>query len=539
MSTPDITLQISSQFDAQLITLGEWSLDDRRLLNHWLEQAYAESKGRVAADVIASYVTNCLKNDISMEGRTRIKRLRNAASLLEQLVFTTRELDEKFYRDHINHMLKVALLAKAIARKKPFCLSESELTTLVLACVFHDVAYPLSECGRIFNKTLESLKDCFSTAELFTNELMKEAKVDFQSLALLTGENETRLKTALREMNHGLLSAIEFKVFLKDNKSIEIYSDVIRAIALHDSDFKTPIDVIDDPIVGLLIMSDELQDWGRPTDQDMVVIPRIENFELMDGHLRGEFIAKEYGNFSLLKQICSKMNNLSRLRVDSNRLEFDFRYNLKGFEKIDHNNFQHVLQILFNSVDKALMNPANNIDLSESAYFEKSFFGLEITMPVKEALYRKLKIGSKKSIFANMNIYLNEDLSEMILTDKVLGEIEAIVLSNENDSKISAKIVEGKRIINGNIYSGTSPETMEFSRFIAAEIRFINYLIHEIGGSKVEGIPSFPKLEGLAEPVVLKHVRDQLGNDFSPVYEKLKLRSVINCLKNRACFLFK
>jgi hypothetical protein len=474
-----------------------------------------------------------------MEGRIRIKRLRNVASLLEQLVFTTRELDEKFYRDHINHMLKVALLAKAIARKKPFCLSESELATLVLACVFHDVAYPLSECGRIFNKTLESLKDCFSTAELFTNELVKEAKVNLESLALLTGENEARLRTALREMNHGLLSAIEFKVFLKDNKSIEIYSDVIRAIALHDSDFRTPIDVIDDPIVGLLIIADELQDWGRPTDQDIVVIPRIEDFELMDGHLRGAFIAKDYGNFSLLKQISSKMNNLSRLRVDSNRLKLDFRYNLKGFEKIDHNNFQHLLQILFNSVDKALMNPSNNIDLSESAYFEKSFFGLEITMSVKEALYRKLKIGSKKSIFTNMNIYLNEDLSEMILTDKVLGEIEAIVLSNENDSKISAKIVEGKRIINGNIYSSTSPETMEFSRFIAAEIRFINYLIHEIGGSKVEGIPNFPKLEGLAEPFVLKQVRDQLGNDFSVIYEKLKLRSVIDCLKNRACFLFK
>jgi hypothetical protein len=297
--------------------------------------------------------------------------------------------------------------------------------------------------------------------------------------------------------------------------------------------------VIDDPIVGLLIISDELQDWGRPTDQDIVVIPRIEDFELVDGNLRGAFIAKDYGNFSLLKQISSKMNNLSRLRVDSNRLKLDFRYNLKGFEKIDHNNFQHLLQILFNSVDKALMNPSNNIDLSESAYFEKSFFGLEITMSVKEALYRKLKIGSKKSIFTNMNIYLNEDLSEMILTDKVLGEIEAIVLSNENDSKISAKIVDGKRIINGNIYSSTSPETMEFSRFIAAEIRFINYLIHEIGGSKVEGIPNFPKLEGLAEPFVLKQVRDQLGNDFSVIYEKLKLRSVIDCLKNRACFLFK
>jgi hypothetical protein len=175
------------------------------------------------------------------------------------------------------------------------------------------------------------------------------------------------------------------------------------------------------------------------------------------------------------------------------------RYNIQGLEKIDHNNIQLLLQILFNSVDKALMNLSKNIDLSESAYFEKSFFGLEITMPVKEVLYMNLKNGqlSKKSVFKNINIYLNENLSEMVLADKDFGEIEAIVLSNENDNRISAKIIEGNKTINGNFYLSMSPETMEFSRFLPAEIRFINYLIHEIGSAKVEGVPNFPKLEGL------------------------------------------
>lgn len=79
---------------------------------------------------------------------------------------------------------------------------------------------------------------------------------------------------------------------------------------------------------------------------------------------------------------------------------------------------------------------------------------------------------------------------------------------------------------------------MKFSRFLAAEIRFINYLIHEIGGSKVQGIQDFPKLEGLAEPSLLERVRGLVGDDFSVIYGKLKLRSVINCLRNRGCFLF-
>jgi hypothetical protein len=541
MPTINEVIQISSQFDAQLVTLGEWSIGERRLLNNWLEQTSNQSKGRVAANIIASMVLDYLKDDLSVEGRVRIKRIRKDAALLEQLVFTTRELTKKFYRDHINHMLKVSLLARAIALKKPFCLKVSELNLLVLACLFHDIAYPLSECGRIFSEALKSFKDCYSSAELFSSKLIKESKVDITSLSHLIGEEETKLKTALRKLNHGLLSAIEFKDFLKNQKSVETYSAIIRAIALHDSEFKTPIDTIKDPIVGLLVLADELQDWGRPTDQEVAIIPRIEDFELKDGKITGVFNAESYANFSVLKQISSKMKNLSRLFLDSNQLKFEFKYNIKGFEKIDHENFQGVLETLFNSVDKRILNPADNMDLSESAYFEKSFFGLEITMRVKQSLYRKLKNGkiSKGSIFEHINIYLNADLSEMILSDKPLGELNSIVLTNENQNQITAKIVSRDKKFDGNIYSSIDEETMEFSRFLAAEIRFINYMTHEIGCSKVDDIQDFPKLEGIAEPAILEKVGIQLGNDFLETYKKLKLKSVLGCLKNQGCFLFK
>lgn len=185
------------------------------------------------------------------------------------------------------------------------------------------------------------------------------------------------------------------------------------------------------------------------------------------------------------------------------------------------------------------MNPSKNSDLSDTVFFEKSFFGLEITAPVKESLYRGLKIGSDESVLTNTNICLNEDLSEMILTDKDFGKIEAIVLSNENSRKISAKMVEGNRTINGTIYPSSSPEAMGFLRLIAAEIRFINYMIHEIGGPRVDDIPNFPKLEGLAEPLTLNRVRDKIGNHFYETYQKAKIGSILNCLKSRACFLFK
>jgi hypothetical protein len=64
-------------------------------------------------------------------------------------------------------------------------------------------------------------------------------------------------------------------------------------------------------------------------------------------------------------------------------------------------------------------------------------------------------------------------------------------------------------------------------------------MIHEIGGPRVDRVPNFPKLEGLAEPLTLNRTRDKIGNDFYETYQQAKISAVLNCLKNRACFLFK
>ena len=139
----------------------------------------------------------------------------------------------------------------------------------------------------------------------------------------------------------------------------------------------------------------------------------------------------------------------------------------------------------------------------------------------------------------DMNIYLSEDLSEMILSGKVFGKLSAIELSNKDDDRISTRIHAGNKIVKGTLYSSSRSETLKFTRYLAAEIRFINYLIHEIGGSKLECIQGFPKLEGLAEPLTVKKANERLKRkDFLDIYGKLKLRAVIECLRNRGCFLF-
>jgi len=536
----DEALQVSSQFDAQLIALGKWSLNHRRMLDRWLETISADEKCRMAAQVIASFALDLLKNDLSIGGKIRIKKLQSMASLLEKLVFTTKELEEKFYRDHINHMLKVALLARAIGIKKPFCLNKSQLKKIILASIFHDIAYPLSECSRIFNETLRTLKGCFISAELFTYSLNNNIDVDIKFLSSLLCENEEKIITMLNRMDHGILSSIEFSSFLNDDDKLK-YSEVIRAIALHDPKIQTNINVIEDPITGLLILSDELQDWGRPTDQDVDIIPRIEDFILEDGQIKGRFIAKNYKNFSVLKQISSKIENFNRIDIDSDQLKICFKYDVDEFIRIEHKKYERILRLLFNSVPKELMDPSKNIDLSESSFFEKELFGIEITNPIKHNLYKYLCSGqlSDKNDLKNVSIYLNENVFEMLLSKKSFNKIDTIELSNDKDKKISLKIISQNKPVKGIFYGNNDEKTINLSRYMAAEIRYINYMINELGGSKFIPIEGFPKLEGIAKREVVEAASKCIDkNDFIKLYDELKIESITSCLRNRSCFLF-
>lgn len=534
-------LSVSSQFDAQLVALGNWSIPQRRSIERWLEQTTIEQKRKAAAQVMASFILEFLRKDISIEGKIRVKRLQSAVSLLEQIVFATRELGEKYYRDHINHMLKVALLAKAIAAKEPFCLDQDQSEKLIMACLFHDIAYPLGECGRIFNETIRTLKDCYTSAELFRANLIKRTEVDISTLASVIGEDESKVERLLMQLNHGLLSALEFKSFLNNQEQVlERYSKVIRAIAIHDSIVSTEIDVFEEPVIGLLVLADELQDWGRPTYEDISVIPRIEDFELKNRRIEGRFIAKNYKNFSVLKQVCSKMENLKRVILDSKRLTIKIEYEIQRFRKIDHSNYEFVLQTLYEKVNEECLDPSNNIDLSESSLFEKTFFGVDIGMPTKMELYSYLKKRqlAEFSVLKEMDIYVNTDLPELILSKKNLEAMKSLVISNFDKERISMKIQTDNGPIEGTFYGNSREKNLELMRFLAAEIRFINYLLHEIGSERLELPEGFPKFEGFAEQTVIAKVGDELKIDeFPNLYSKLELPLVTSCLRNRGCFL--
>jgi len=410
-----------------------------------------------------------------------------------------------------------------------------------MACLFHDIAYPLAECGRIFNETIRTLKDCYTSAELFRANLIKKTEIDIATLASVMGEDESKVEKKLMQLNHGLLSALEFKSFLKNQEQVlERYSEVIRAIAIHDSIFNTEIDVVKEPIVALLVLADELQDWGRPTHQDIAIIPRIEDFDLKNGCIEGRFIAKNYRNFSVLKQICSKMENLKRVVIDSKKFTIKIEYEIQKFRKIEHSNYELVLQTLYEKVNEECLDPSKNIDLSMSSLFEKSFFGIDIGIPTKKELYSYLKKGQlvESSVLKEMDIYVNTDLPELILSKKNLEAMNSLVISNFDKERISMKIQTDNAPIEGTFYGNSREENLQLTRFLAAEIRFINYLLHEIGSERLKLPKGFPKFEGFAEQTVIAKVRGELGIDeFPNLYSRLELPLVASCLRNRGCFL--
>ena len=234
------------------------------------------------------------------------------------------------------------------------------------------------------------------------------------------------------------------------------------------------------------------------------------------------------------------MENLKRIVVDSKRLAIKIEYEIQKFRKIDHSNYEFVLQTLYKEVNEECLDPMNNIDLSESSLFEKNFFGVDIGIPTKTELYSYLKKGelAESSVLKEMDIYVNTDLPELILSKKNLEAMKSIVISNFDKDRISMKIQTDNGPIEGTFYGNSWEKNLQLTRFLAAEIRFINYLLHEIGSEKLKLPKGFPKFEGFAEQTVIAKVRDELEIDgFPNLYSKLELPLVTSCLRNRGCFL--
>jgi len=240
---------------------------------------------------------------------------------LEAFLYSTSV--RKYYRDHTEHALRVAVLGDFLLDQDlgygSLVGMISELTEIDkkllkdklwwIIGLIHDIGYPLGKMSTAVNYSLiNQLLKCYPTLDLefipfeigltwkgeqegylkiIEEGLSKEAKnlirqgVGFNHkdispqnsqvfLKQPNGHPEYQFKTSI-SLDHGVISALSLLKGLgtpeeiKKNDEYEGYIKAARAIALHN--FKSNLkDYIFDnqPLAFFLMLIDELQEWGRP-----------------------------------------------------------------------------------------------------------------------------------------------------------------------------------------------------------------------------------------------------------------------------------
>jgi len=278
----------------------------------------------------------------------------------ETLLITTRAgFLGKFYRDHMNHMVRVSLIASMIyiklTKELGIPLQQCDPNTLLISSLFHDIGYPIQEAKVIFEGISAGLESLYQSMEISSPYLesrltSKYADETFKRLAAvnarerLTSLTEDEMYKLLNNefyskdnpsmgFDHGVISAVEMS-FIGNKypillaKSIEqgAYDKALLAIALHNLP-SVQVDLNAFPELYILILADELQEWNRPIflkpDETTVVMSKI-GIEAKKDKIPSLTFHLDYGNrvkgFDALRQLGSKGGAISRLKADSLKL---------------------------------------------------------------------------------------------------------------------------------------------------------------------------------------------------------------------------
>jgi len=424
----------SAIFDAKLIDSGNWSDPEKKGIETWTKISDFDDKRIEASKLVVYLILTLLKDDCTLECKMRSRRLAGKMIHFEDLLYTTRGgLAKKFYRDHLNHMLRVALLSRAIA-KNVTCLnfSDEEIRMLTIAALMHDVAYPLAEASKMLVEVASAMEECYSSLKLFRGEPffnIKNILELFENLSLNSDDlSVTDLANSLEKHNHGLIGALEFLSYVDD---CQRYSSVIEAIAFHDSDFSFSIPVLEKKILTTLILSDEMQDWGRPVSfEKEPAIAEIKDFALKADMVQGRFDLSKGPTISPFRQIYAKLKNISRIEMNKIDLRIQLSFLLPEYKKFDFNKFENLLQSVYDYHPQMMRFPEG---ISKEMFLE-SYYGIRLSDEeenrIIEALSQKKLVES--SLFSSAPLHIDETRLEVLHIPTDLGKLQEAVIRNEN-----------------------------------------------------------------------------------------------------------
>lgn len=523
-------------FDKELIGLGGWHPNDKKEIQKWNETLdYELQRGR-AARLITYLILRILGKSCNSSGKIRVRRLGTALAYFEQILISSRGLEKKFYRDHLNHIIRVALLARAIGRRPPFSLSSKGLDELVLACLFHDVGYPLSKISQSFRSTVQAIKNCYNIASGISEISDMTLNLNRDQLAAALLVEKRTFENQLKELDHGLLSALEFISYLKQDH-IRNYTNVIRAIAFHSPSFRS---VVNERLLTILMIADELQEWGRPVN--LAVIPKIKDLRLDDNLLEGEYNTKGISSYSILRQIYSKSRNLNRIRLPED-YRFELRFPLDNLIRIDFGEFENNLQILHDEcvdLEQNLFNPSFFKKLYESnSAFENIYYGLSIPREIKTKVFNLLddRNVSANSPFRNYHVFINRALYELLFTPNEIDRIRSFTFRSATDRSLMLEMACDRNTHSGQIKSVFDSEVRELGLMLLAELRFCNICVQKIVKFPSESYPVEIGIEGFPDNNDINKLLNMVEGLVS--YESFEhLRPIRDCVANNGLFLF-
>jgi hypothetical protein len=226
----------------------------------------------------------------------------------------------KFYRDHTAHSLRVAVLGdylldkegstgglEGLLREKLNFTKEELRTTWWFTGLLHDIGTPLAKLSSSINWSLiNEMIRCYSPLgldflplqisvnhpelgnsgylkilcegfpkpwqEIITNGLGEGAVSSSVFRYSPNNQNRIEYKPSSSRIDHGVIAAITLlrtlgspENIMQDKMEHRPLIEAARAIALHDSiERLQPLAFKDYPLLFLLAISDELQEWGRP-----------------------------------------------------------------------------------------------------------------------------------------------------------------------------------------------------------------------------------------------------------------------------------
>jgi len=450
----------------------------------------------------------------------------------EDLLYTTRGgIAKKFYRDHLNHMLRVALLSRSIARNVT-CLgfNDEEIRMLTIAALMHDVAYPLAEGFNMLADMTSAMGECYSSLNFPKGEPIfniTNVLELFENLSIGTRVPSVKeVACSLEKYNHGLIGALEFLSYVNDRQK---YGPVIEAIAFHDSDFTFRVPVFEKKILAVLILSDEMQDWGRPVSfEEEPAIAEIKNFFIGKDKVQGCFDLSGEPTISPFRQVYSKSRNISRIKMGKVNFTIQLSFLLPKYRKFEYRRFETLLQSVYDYHPKMMKLPEG---ISGELFLE-NYYGARLPDEERREIIQALSQRklTTSSLFSTAPLHIDETRLEVLHIPRDLGKLQEVLIRNKNGI-FNLELKGEKDSEIGFLSSQEEVPGLKFCERIVGEMLIFHSLLADIRKTELAPIAFyFTKAD-------VRNILNQSGISFEEEMIN-NITSIHKCLQNKGFFSF-